>query len=184
MPTTNADFSAQITAIQSKASSLAASTTDPKDLVFLGKALEALTVPNSVSEIIIEGNTQEARVVTQGNTSVAAVNSAGATQVTAVSNQAASYTQYPTATTTAVNKTLAANEFVLVTAAGKTVSLPAGGTAGQKVIYVSVGNFTNTVVAPNGSEKIMGLAESMTIDNPNTTITFMYHGATAGWRAF
>ena len=184
MPTTNTDFSAQITAIQSKAASLAASTTDAKDLVFLGKALEALTVPNSVSEIIIEGNTQEARVVTQGNTSVAAVNSAGTVQVAGVSSAAASYTQYPSPTTTAVNKTLAANEFVLVTAAGKTMTLPAGGTAGQKVVYVSVGTFTNTVVAPNGSEKIMGLAESMTINKENTTITFMYHGATAGWRAF
>ena len=184
MPTTNTDFSAQITAIQSKAASLAASTTDAKDLVFLGKALEALTVPNSVSEIIIEGNTQEARVVTQGNTSVAAVNSAGTVQVAGVSSAAASYTQYPSPTTTAVNKTLAANEFVLVTAATKTMTLPAGGTAGQKVIYVSVGAFEDTVVAPNGSEKIMGLAESMTINKANTTITFMYHGATYGWRAF
>ena len=184
MPTTNTDFSAQITAIQSKASTLAASTTDPKDLVFLGKALEALTVPSTVSAIIAEGDTQEARVVTQGNTSVAAVNTAGTNQVTAVGNAASSYTQYPSPTTTAVNKTLAANEFVLVTAAAKTMTLPAGGTAGQKVIYISVGNFVNTVVAPNGSEKIMGLAESMTIDKANTTITFMYHGATAGWRAF
>ena len=184
MPTTNTDFSTQIAAIQSKAASLAASTSDAKDLVFLGKALEALTVPSTVSGIIAEGDTQEARVVTQGNTSVAAVNTAGTNQVTAVGNAASSYTQYPSPTTTAVNKTLAANEFVLVTAEGKTMTLPAGGTAGQKVIYVSVGNFTNTVVAPNGSEKIMGLAESLTIDTANTTITFMYHGATAGWRAF
>jgi hypothetical protein len=183
MPTTNTDFSTQITAIQSKASTLAASTTDPKDLVFLGKALEALTVPSTVSGIIAEGDTQEARVVTQGNTSVAAVNSAGSTQVTAVSNQASSYTQHPSGTVTAVNKTLVNNEFVLVTAAGKTMTLPAG-VAGQSRIYVSVGDFTDTVVAPNGSEKIMGLAESMIIDTTHTTITFMYHSATYGWRAF
>ena len=184
MPTTNTDFSTQITAIQAKASTLAAAATDPKDLVFLGKAIEALTVPNSVALMIGEGDTQVARVTAQGTTSTNAIAAAGVVQVNGVQSAASSYTQYPSPTTTGVNKTLAANEFVLVTVAGKTMTLPAGGTAGQKVIYVSVGNFTNTVVAPNGSEKIMGLAESMTINTANTTITFMYHGAAAGWRAF
>ena len=182
MPTTNTDFSTQIAAIQSKASTLAASTTDPKDLVFLGKALEALTVPSTVSAIIAEGDTQEARVVTQGNTSVAAVNTAGTNKVNAINSAASSYSLHPAATTTAANKTLAANEFVMVTAAAKTMTLPAG--AANLIVYISVGNFNNTVVAPNGSDKIMGLAQSMTIDKVNTTITLMYHGATYGWRAF
>ena len=183
MPTTNTDFSTQITAIQSKASTLAASTTDPKDLVFLGKALEALTVPSTVSAIIAEGDTQEARVVTQGNTSVAAVNTAGTTKVNAINAAAASYSLHPAATVTAVNKTLVNNEFVMVTAAAKTMTLPAG--AANLIVYISVGNFSNTVVAPNGSDRIMGLAESMTIDKVNTTITLMYHtGTNIGWRAF
>ena len=182
MATTNTDFSTQITAIQSKAASLAASTSDAKDLVFLGKAIEALTVPNSVASIITEGDTQVANVTAQGVTSTNTVNAAGVTKVNAINSAASSFSLHPAATTTAVNKTLVANEFVLVTSAGKTMTLPAG--AANLVIYVSVGNFATTVVAPNGSDKIMGLAESMTIDTANTTITFMYHSSTAGWRAF
>jgi hypothetical protein len=121
--------------------------------------------------------------VTQGNTSVAAVNTAGTTKVNAINAAAASYSLHPAATVTAVNKTLVNNEFVMVTAAAKTMTLPAG--AANLIVYISVGNFSNTVVAPNGSDRIMGLAESMTIDKVNTTITLMYHtGTNIGWRAF
>ena len=172
MPTTNTDFSTQITAIQSKAASLAASTSDAKDLVFLGKAIEALTVPNTVANIISEGDTQVANVAAQGVTSTNALTTAAAT-----------YSLHPAATVTAVNKTLVTNEFVMVTAAAKTMTLPAG--AANLIVYISVGNFNNTVVAPNGSDRIMGLAQSMTIDKVNTTITLMYHtGTNIGWRAF
>jgi len=172
MPTTNTDFSTQITAIQSKAASLAASTSDAKDLVFLGKAIEALTVPNTVANIISEGDTQVANVAAQGVTSTNALTAAAAT-----------YSLHPAATVTAVNKTLVTNEFVMVTAAAKTMTLPAG--AANLIVYISVGNFNNTVVAPNGSDRIMGLAESMTINKVNTTITLMYHtGTNIGWRAF
>ena len=79
MPTTNTNFSTLITAIDTKAQSLAASTTDPKDLVFLGKAVEALNVPDTVSAIITEGDTQVAAVAAQGTTSIAAVAAQGAT---------------------------------------------------------------------------------------------------------
>ena len=194
MAVQNSNFNTLITAIDTKAQSLAASTSDPKDLVFLGKTLEALNVTATVSDIIAAGDTKVAAVNTAGTTKVAAVNTAGTTQVglvntagttqvAAVQAAASSFSVHPQGTTTAANKTLAANEFVMVTSAGKTMTLPAG-TAGQSVVYISVGNFVNTVVAPNGSEKIMGLAQSMTIDKANTTITLMYHSATHGWRAF
>ena len=73
MPTTNTNFSTLITAIDTKAQSLAASTTDPKDLVFLGKTVEALNVADTVSNIISEGDTQIAAVQAEGTTQVAAV---------------------------------------------------------------------------------------------------------------
>ena len=76
MPTTNTNFSTLITAIDTKARSLAASTTDPKDLVYLGKAVEALNIPDSVSAIISEGDTQVGLVQTEGSTQVAAVQAA------------------------------------------------------------------------------------------------------------
>ena len=194
MAVQNSNFNTLITAIDTKAQSLAASTSDPKDLVFLGKTLEALNVTATVSDIIAAGDTKVAAVNTAGTTKVAAVNTAGntqvgnvntagTTQVAAVNAAASTFSVHPQGTTTAANKTLAANEFVMVTASGKTMTLPAG-TAGQSVVYISVGNFIDTVVAPNGSEKIMGLAQSMTIDKANTTITLMYHSAAHGWRAF
>ena len=78
MPTTNTNFSTLISAIDTKAQSLAASTTDPKDLVFLGKAVEALNVADTVSAIISEGDTQIAAVQAEGTTQVAAVAAQGA----------------------------------------------------------------------------------------------------------
>jgi len=78
MPTTNTNFTSLITAIDTKAQALAASTTDPKDLVFLGKAVEALNVADTVSAVITEGDTQVAAVAAQGTTSIAAVAAQGA----------------------------------------------------------------------------------------------------------
>lgn len=78
MSTTNTSFSTLISAIDTKAQSLASSTTDAKDLVYLGKAIEALNIPDSVSAIIDEGDTQVARVTSEGTTQVAAVQAAGA----------------------------------------------------------------------------------------------------------
>lgn len=78
MPTTNTNFSTLITAIDTKAQSLAASTTDPKDLVFLGKAVEALNLASTVSDVIAEGDTQIAAVQAEGTTQIAAVSAQGA----------------------------------------------------------------------------------------------------------
>jgi len=76
MSTTNTSFSTLITAIDTKAQSLASSTTDAKDLVYLGKAIEALNIPDTVSAVIDEGTTQVARVTSEGTTQVAAVQAA------------------------------------------------------------------------------------------------------------
>jgi len=82
MSTTNTSFSTLITAIDTKAQSLASSTTDAKDLVYLGKAIEALNIPDTVSAVIDEGTTQVARVTSEGTTQVAAVQAAGASYAT------------------------------------------------------------------------------------------------------
>lgn len=51
-------------------------TTDAKEFLLLGKAVEALTPTVTVNSVITEGNTQVARVTTEGNTQVAAVQAA------------------------------------------------------------------------------------------------------------
>ena len=81
------------------------------------------------------------------------------------------------------SKTLGNREFVSVTTAGLTMTLPASPAAGWEVA-IQVGNFTNTVVSPGAGIRIMGqtLGESMTIDVANVTVTLIYTDATRGWR--
>jgi len=83
-------------------------------------------------------------------------------------------------TTTATSKTLAAGETCFVTAATQTITLPASPSAGHTV-KIGVGNFTDTVVGRNGNP-IMGVAEDLTIDSVNVTLTFLYVDASIGWR--
>ena len=52
-------------------------STDGKEFLLLGKAVEALTPSVTVSSVIAEGTTQVARVTTEGTTQVAAVQAAG-----------------------------------------------------------------------------------------------------------
>jgi hypothetical protein len=83
-------------------------------------------------------------------------------------------------TTTSTSKTLADREFCVVLAAGQTITLPSSPSAGTTV-WVSVLNFTNTVIA-QGGQSIMGLAENMTVDRPNVTVGLRFTDATRGWR--
>jgi hypothetical protein len=85
-----------------------------------------------------------------------------------------------TITTTAISKTLAVGEFCTVTAAGLTITLPASPAAGWKVA-IGVLNFTDTIINRN-SQNIMGLAENMTIDKTNVTVTLQFVDATRGWK--
>ena len=65
MPTTNNAFSALISAIESRGQTLAA-TAEPKDLVFLGKTVEAMNTANTVTDIIEEGDQQILNVQAAG----------------------------------------------------------------------------------------------------------------------
>lgn len=85
-----------------------------------------------------------------------------------------------TYTTTATSKTLVNREHCEVTAAGQTMTLPAGSQAGR-IVAVSVDNFSDTIVNPNGGT-IRGAADSVTINAPNVTVHFEDTGTT--WRPF
>ena len=84
-----------------------------------------------------------------------------------------------TTVVTSASVTATVNTHVYVSAAGKTITLPASPTIGQRVL-VTVGNFTNTVVARNGS-KIMSSASDFTMDAAYLSIQFIYTDATQGW---
>jgi hypothetical protein len=78
------------------------------------------------------------------------------------------------------SKTLGNREFVSVTSAGLTMTLPASPAAGWEVA-IQVGEFTNTVIGRN-SQNIMGRPENMTIDVENVTVNLFFTDATRGWR--
>ena len=84
-----------------------------------------------------------------------------------------------TSVVTSASITATANTHVYVSAAGRTITLPASPTLGQRVL-ITVGNFTDTVVGRNGSN-IMSSASDFTMDAAYLSIQFIYTDATQGW---
>ena len=84
-----------------------------------------------------------------------------------------------TSVVTATSLTATVNTHVYVSAATKTITLPASPSIGQRVL-VTVGNFTDTVVSRNGSN-IMSSATDFTMDAAYLSIQFIYTDATQGW---
>jgi len=84
-----------------------------------------------------------------------------------------------TSVVTATSLTATVNTHVYVSAATQTITLPASPAIGQRVL-ITVGNFTDTVVARNGSN-IMSSATDFTMDAAYLSIQFIYTDATQGW---
>jgi len=84
-----------------------------------------------------------------------------------------------TTAVTAASITATVNTHVYVSAAGRTITLPASPAIGQRVL-ITVGNFTDTVVARNGS-KIMSSATDFTMDAAYLSIQFIFTDAVQGW---
>ena len=84
-----------------------------------------------------------------------------------------------TTAVTSTSITATVNTHVYVSAAGRTITLPASPTIGQRVL-ITVGNFTDTVVGRNGSN-IMGSATDFTMDAAYLSIQFIFTNATQGW---
>ncbi len=84
-----------------------------------------------------------------------------------------------TTVVTSASLTATVNTHVFVDTATQTITLPASPAIGQRVL-VTVGNFTDTVVARNGSN-IMSSASDFTMDAAYLSIQFIYTDATQGW---
>lgn len=87
-----------------------------------------------------------------------------------------------TTTASATGKTLEIGEkfFVNSGASGVTVTLPATPSAGN-FVTIGVTNQTDTIISRNGSN-IMGLAENMTIDKANVSVSLVYVDSSIGWK--
>lgn len=76
--------------------------------------------------------------------------------------------------------TTAVKSRTYVLTASLTLTLPSGPTAGDWVSIINRSGTTTPVIARNG-QNIMGLAEDMTLDNLNASLTLVYADATRGW---
>lgn len=89
-------------------------------------------------------------------------------------------------TSVSSNTTITANTWVTVLTSGLTITLPASPTYGMQV-RISVGNFTDTVIARNGN-RIMNDPSDLTIDVAHATVTLVYDisalvpAPSFGWR--
>ena len=147
--------------------------------------LKKVDVENSVTSTNTAKAAASSAVKTAYDAAVSAQSAATAAQSTATTAQSTANTALSaatyTTTTTAISKTLVNRERCTVTAAGLTITLPASPSAGSEVAVTVVAAITNTIIARNGLN-IMSLAENMTIDRADVTVTLYYVDATRGWR--
>ena len=73
--------------------------------------------------------------------------------------------------------------FLNTTAGTITINLPAGaaGSIVSMADYAATWQTNNVTVAPNGSEKIGGVAADATLDTEGQSVTFVYVDSTQGW---
>ncbi len=86
----------------------------------------------------------------------------------------------PITTVTGTTQTaVATNHYVLTNVSATTVTLPTSPTSGDTVAITPANSLTTNVIA-RGGNTIMSLAEDMTLDNANATVTLRYLAST--WR--
>ena len=121
-------------------------STDGKEFLLLGKAVEALTPAVTVASVIAEGTTQVGLVTAQGNTQVGLVTAEGTTQVSAVQAAGSSYAALAGATFTGEVLAASYNEtFAAVTSSSNatTVDCHAGNSFSHTLTENTTFTFTN-----------------------------------------
>ena len=93
---------------------------------------------------------------------------------------AASWSSVAGVPTVISTNTAAQNGYFYVLTASLTLTLPASPAAGDWVSVVNRSTTTTPVIARN-TKNIMGLAENLTLDSVNASISLVYTDATRGW---
>lgn len=149
-------------------------STDAKEFLLLGKAIEAVTGSVTVQDVIDEGTTQTTAVNTAGTTQVTAVNTAGTTQVAAVQAAAAGYAPLAGATFTGGISGTTASFSGDVTGSNLTLSgnLTVNGT--QTVINSATMTVDdlNITVADGAANAAAANGAGLTVDGANATIIY------------
>lgn len=167
-------------------------STDAKEFLLLGKAIEAVTPSVVVQDVIDEGTTQTTAVNTAGTTQVTAVNTAGttqvglvqtegATQVAAVQAAGAGYAQLTGATFTGGISGTTATFSGNISGADLTLSgnLTVNGT--QTVINSTTMTVddANITIASGAADAAAANGAGITVDGASANIT--YTSATDTW---
>ena len=132
---------------------------------------------------IISYDTSGNPVAVATGTSGQVLTSAGAGAVPTFSDAAGGGTDWQAVKTSGFTAVAGEGYFCNTTSAAFTATLPAG-TLGDEVSLVDyAGTFdtNNLTVAPNGSEKIQGVAASLTVSIERAGLTLVYTDATQGW---
>jgi hypothetical protein len=149
-------------------------TTDAKEFLLLGKAVEALTPSVTVQDVIDEGTTQTTAVTTEGTTQVGLVQTEGATQVAAVQAAGASYASLTGATFTGA---VSGTDITLSGSMNATNAVLTGELRGPADLIIdpaAVGDNTGQVtikgdLVVEGSQTTINSA-TLTVDDINITI--------------
>ena len=79
---------------------------------------------------------------------------------------------------------MAGRRYFVDTTAARTLTLPASPTLGQEIIVIDATGTsgTNNITINSNSGKINGTVQNATIDVDGAAASFIYTGATYGWR--
>jgi len=115
---------------------------------------------------------------------VASVSGSGTTGIGQLSfAEVSGGTSYQAVKTSGFTAVAGEGYFCNTTSAAFTATLPAG-TLGDEITFIDyAGTFdtNNLTIAPNGSEKIMGTAASLTVSIERAGLTLVYTDGTQGW---
>ena len=148
------------------------------EVVIAGFTTSVIATPsaNSVGTAQLQDNAVTTAKITDANVTTAKIADAN---VTAAKIASVPISVGITSVVTATSITATVNTHVYVSAATKTITLPASPAIGQRVL-ITVGNFDDTVVGRNGSN-IMSSGTDFTMDSAYLSIQFIYTDSTQGW---
>jgi hypothetical protein len=103
---------------------------------------------------------------------------------TALNSALSSYKQEVNLAVSSDITLVAGRRYFVDTTAARTLTLPASPTLGQEIIVIDASESagTNNITINSNSGKINGTVQNATIDVDGAAASFIYTGATYGWR--
>ena len=103
---------------------------------------------------------------------------------TALNSALSSYKQEVNLAVSSDITLVAGRRYFVDTTAARTLTLPASPTLGQEIIVIDASESagTNNITINSNSGKINGTVQNVTIDVDGAAASFIYTGATYGWR--